>query len=523
MVRAALEGVDTLAVMPTGAGKSLTYQLAAMLRPSPTLVLSPLIALMKDQVDKLPPLVGATATFVNSSLGPDEAGARLGSVASGETRILYAAPERLRQESVRPDAAGDRRRARRDRRGALREHVGPRLPPRLPLHPPRARRARRARGARHDGDGDARDRGRHRGGARPASRARPHERAPAEPPLRRRARRERRGAAPRAAPPAARRSRTAWRSCTPARGAPARRSHARSAGTGSAPSTTTPGSSPTSGRASRSPSSRGARRSSSRPRRSAWGSTRRTSASSRSSTTPTRSRATSRWSAGRDATAGRATPCCSPGTPTPRRCVASRWATCRPRISSAASTGPCGTRVARSTPESARGRGGRRPRSARPRRDARAGGRRQARVRRGARDADRASAGRPGSGRCRRRAARPLRARGGGSRRADRRVRRDAALPPSPGGGALRRDARRAVRRLRRLRPACAAVDRDRTGRRPAPRRPGADDRGRRRGPHVAARPAQPRGDASRLREGASLRPAVARVRGARPRRRTRR
>ena len=99
VVRAALEGVDTLAVMPTGAGKSLTYQLAAMLRPSPTLVLSPLIALMKDQVDKLPPRVGATATFVNSSLDADEAAGRLASVAAGETRILYAAPERLRQES----------------------------------------------------------------------------------------------------------------------------------------------------------------------------------------------------------------------------------------------------------------------------------------------------------------------------------------------------------------------------------------------------------------------------------------
>jgi len=98
VVRAALEGRDTLALMPTGAGKSLTYQLAAMLRPSPTLVLSPLIALMKDQVDKLPPQVAATATFVNSSLSPDEASARLASVAAGDTRILYAAPERLRQE-----------------------------------------------------------------------------------------------------------------------------------------------------------------------------------------------------------------------------------------------------------------------------------------------------------------------------------------------------------------------------------------------------------------------------------------
>jgi ATP-dependent DNA helicase RecQ len=59
VVRAAVEGRDTLALMPTGSGKSLTYQLAAMLRPQPTLVLSPLIALMKDQLDKLPPAVAA--------------------------------------------------------------------------------------------------------------------------------------------------------------------------------------------------------------------------------------------------------------------------------------------------------------------------------------------------------------------------------------------------------------------------------------------------------------------------------
>ncbi len=99
VVRAALEGRDTLALMPTGAGKSLTYQLAAMLRPSPTLVLSPLIALMKDQVDKLPPTVARAATFVNSSLAPEETAARLRAVAAGETRILYAAPERLRQQA----------------------------------------------------------------------------------------------------------------------------------------------------------------------------------------------------------------------------------------------------------------------------------------------------------------------------------------------------------------------------------------------------------------------------------------
>src|SRR5687767_622935 len=97
VVQAAVEGRDTLALMPTGSGKSLTYQLAAMLRPTPTLVLSPLIALMKDQVDKLPPEVASQATLINSSLEPEEAARRLRGVAEGRYRMLYAAPERLRQ------------------------------------------------------------------------------------------------------------------------------------------------------------------------------------------------------------------------------------------------------------------------------------------------------------------------------------------------------------------------------------------------------------------------------------------
>jgi ATP-dependent DNA helicase RecQ len=96
-VRAAVEGRDTLALMPTGSGKSLTYQLAAMLRPEPTLVLSPLIALMKDQVDKLPPSIAPAATFINSSLSQEESAARLAEVAAGRRRLVYAAPERLRQ------------------------------------------------------------------------------------------------------------------------------------------------------------------------------------------------------------------------------------------------------------------------------------------------------------------------------------------------------------------------------------------------------------------------------------------
>jgi ATP-dependent DNA helicase RecQ len=106
VVRAAVEGRDTLALMPTGSGKSLTYQLAAMLRPTPTLVLSPLIALMKDQLDKLPPQVATEATLINSSLDPDEAAARLRGAAEGRYRLLYVAPERLRQRQFLEAIAG---------------------------------------------------------------------------------------------------------------------------------------------------------------------------------------------------------------------------------------------------------------------------------------------------------------------------------------------------------------------------------------------------------------------------------
>jgi ATP-dependent DNA helicase RecQ len=99
VVRRALAGRDTLALMPTGSGKSLPYQLAAMLRPAPTLVVSPLIALMKDQLDKLPLPVAEHASLVNSSLEPGEAARRLESFAAGGVKLLYAAPERLRQRA----------------------------------------------------------------------------------------------------------------------------------------------------------------------------------------------------------------------------------------------------------------------------------------------------------------------------------------------------------------------------------------------------------------------------------------
>ena len=123
---------------------------------------------------------------------------RLGRDAAPLRRARAAAPA-----GVRRDAPPDRRRARRDRRGALREHVGARLPARLPLHPARARRARRAGRARDDRRRRLR-RTRLRSPRRSAARSgRAHERPPTESPLRRRARRERRGAAAGDAPPAA--------------------------------------------------------------------------------------------------------------------------------------------------------------------------------------------------------------------------------------------------------------------------------------------------------------------------------
>lgn len=90
-----LAGRHTLVVMPTGAGKSLVYQLAALHRPGLTLVVSPLIALMKDQVDSLARR-NIPATYINSALPTDEQAHRLQDLAQGAFRLVYVAPERLR-------------------------------------------------------------------------------------------------------------------------------------------------------------------------------------------------------------------------------------------------------------------------------------------------------------------------------------------------------------------------------------------------------------------------------------------
>ncbi len=95
VIATVLAGQDCLCVMPTGGGKSLCYQLPALVLDGLTLVVSPLIALMKDQVDQLLAL-GLPVTFVNSTLSLAEQYARLENMAAGQYRLVYVVPERFR-------------------------------------------------------------------------------------------------------------------------------------------------------------------------------------------------------------------------------------------------------------------------------------------------------------------------------------------------------------------------------------------------------------------------------------------
>jgi ATP-dependent DNA helicase RecQ len=98
VIQAVLAGRNTVVVMPTGGGKSLCYQLPALMRDGVTLVVSPLIALMKDQVDQLAER-GIAGTFINSSLSYTETNIRLSRLRMGEYKLLYVAPERFRSQA----------------------------------------------------------------------------------------------------------------------------------------------------------------------------------------------------------------------------------------------------------------------------------------------------------------------------------------------------------------------------------------------------------------------------------------
>ena len=104
IVEALLAGRDVLGVMPTGAGKSVCYQIPAALSPGMTLVISPLISLMRDQVDALNDL-GLPAAFINTTQTPDEQAIVFAQAAAGQIKLLYVAPERLETGRFRDFAA----------------------------------------------------------------------------------------------------------------------------------------------------------------------------------------------------------------------------------------------------------------------------------------------------------------------------------------------------------------------------------------------------------------------------------
>ncbi|HJG41668.1 DNA helicase RecQ [Bifidobacterium pullorum] len=104
LVETIMSGRDVLGVMPTGAGKSVCYQIPAALLPGVTIVVSPLISLMRDQVDALND-AGLSSAYINTTQDPHEQGMVLAQAAAGQVRLLYVAPERLETERFRRFAA----------------------------------------------------------------------------------------------------------------------------------------------------------------------------------------------------------------------------------------------------------------------------------------------------------------------------------------------------------------------------------------------------------------------------------
>ena len=154
-------GGDALVLMPTGGGKSLCYQIPALLRPGTGIVVSPLIALMQDQVDALRQL-GVRAAFLNSSLAGDEQARVERALLAGELDLLLRGPGAAADRALPGPAGAGADRALRHRRGALRLPMGARLPARIHPVEPAARAL--AAGAADRGHGDRRC-------ARPAGRS----------------------------------------------------------------------------------------------------------------------------------------------------------------------------------------------------------------------------------------------------------------------------------------------------------------------------------------------------------------
>src|SRR4029077_6396145 len=99
VVSRVLHGQDTLAILATGAGKSLCYQLPALLLEGTTVVVSPLIALMKDQLDMLAERGVHQVVAINSTLSEDQEAAALARIGRGEVKIAFVTPEKLENES----------------------------------------------------------------------------------------------------------------------------------------------------------------------------------------------------------------------------------------------------------------------------------------------------------------------------------------------------------------------------------------------------------------------------------------
>ena len=130
IIKSALEGRDSLVIMPTGSGKSLCYQIPALVKQGVCVVVSPLIALMQDQVSALSQL-GVSAAFLNSTLAPRFQREVLDDLSSGRLNLLYIAPERLMEPGHLSAISEFRNQYVCDRRGALCIAVGTRLSQRV--------------------------------------------------------------------------------------------------------------------------------------------------------------------------------------------------------------------------------------------------------------------------------------------------------------------------------------------------------------------------------------------------------